>query len=110
MKKIAVLFLVLFALAAIPFSVEAASVKIVNNTASEIHGIYISDSSSDDWEENVIDGSYLPPGNELEIQIPNYTKFDLRVEDNEDNYEDYRGFPGNATTIVLNGEGDADFQ
>jgi hypothetical protein len=89
---------------------QAASLKIINQSASEIHAIYISDSGSNDWEENIIDGYKLPSGNQVDIQIPSYKKFDLRVEDKGGNYEDYSEFPGNTRQITLKGGGDSAYR
>lgn len=102
----------LVALTLSPLSAEAASaLKIVNGTASEIHAIYISDSGTDSWEENIISGYMLPPGNEVDIQINgSYGQFDLRVEDGDGNYEEYTNFPGNTSQIILNGGGDSEYQ
>ena len=89
---------------------NAASISIVNQSASEIHGIYISSSDSSDWEENIIDGYVLPSGNELDITIPNYRQFDVRVEDGSGNFEEYEGFPGNTRKIYIQGGGDSEFE
>ena len=89
---------------------EAATLKLVNQTASEIHAIYISDSGTDNWEENIIDGYMLPSRNQVDIQIPKYKNFDLRVEDNKGNSEDYTGFPGNTRQIILKGGGDSEYR
>ena len=89
---------------------QAASLKIINRTASEIHAIYISDSGSNDWEENIIDGYMLPSRRQVDIQIPKYKNFDLRVEDNRGNSEDYTGFPGNTRQITLQGGGDSEYR
>jgi hypothetical protein len=89
---------------------QAGTLNITNASASEIHAIYISDSATNDWEENILEGYYLPSGNEVDIQIPNYKSFDLRVEDASGNYEDYQGFPGNTKEIMLQGGGDSQYR
>ena len=91
-------------------SAEAATLTLVNQSASEIHAIYISDSGSNDWEENVIEGYMLPSGNQLDIQIPSYRSFDLRVEDEDGDYEDYRNFPGNTRQITIRGGGQSQYR
>ena len=89
---------------------EAATITLVNKSASEIHAIYISDSGSNDWEENVIEGYMLPSGNQLNIQIPAYRSFDIRVEDRNGNYEDYHEFPGNTRQITIMGGGQSQYR
>ena len=101
--------LTLFALTAM--TLDAAALGITNSSASEIHAIYISSSGTDNWEENIIVGYMLPPGNEVDVQIPSgYGQFDLRVEDGSGNYEEYLGFPGNTSQINLHGGGDSEYR
>ena len=90
---------------------EAASLRILNNSASDLHAIYLSSSGSNDWEENVIEGKYLPSGNKLTINVRvKYQQFDLRVEDKDGNYEDYFEFPGNTRAIVIHGGGECEYE
>ena len=90
---------------------DAARLKLLNNTASDIHAIYISDSNTNNWEENIIEGYMLPSGNELDIEIPGtYKNFDLRVEDEDGNSENYQAFPGKTKQIILNGAGESEYQ
>ncbi len=107
-----ILALVAFtAFALTSLTVQAATLKLVNASASQIHAIYLSDSGSDDWEENVIDEYILPSGNELDIQIQgSYEQFDLRVEDGNGNYEDYSNFPGKTKKITIKGGGNSEYQ
>ncbi len=88
-----------------------ADILIQNLTSSEISGIYISDASSDDWEENLIEGYVLPPGNEITITVNGqYDKFDMRVESTEGGSEDYLGFPGSVYQISLQGAGKSEIK
>ena len=93
------------------FPAQAGNLKPVNKSASEIHAIYISDSGAEDWEENLIEGYLLPPGNDLTIQIHgSYHQFDLLVEDDMGNDEDYRNFPGSTTMITIKGDGESEYR
>ena len=92
------------------FAANADTVSLINGTTSEISAVYISSNTSDDWEENIIDGYVLPSGSQVNINIPNYEKFDLLVESSEGGQEDYRDFPGNVTQITLHGAGKADYK
>ncbi|MDR2488177.1 MAG: hypothetical protein LBD42_01545 [Desulfovibrio sp.] len=94
-----------------PSAAQAGSLNLVNQSASDIHAIYICDSGADNWEENLIAGYKFPSGNQLTIQIQgSYRSFDLRVEDGEGNSEDYFDFPGNTKSIVIKGGGDSEYQ
>lgn len=90
---------------------QAAALKLSNKSASDIHAIYISDSGTNDWEENIIEGYILPSGNEVDIQITgSYKFFDLRVEDGDGNSEEYDKFPGKTRQITLRGGGDSEYR
>lgn len=58
-----------------------------NLTGSEIHGIYASESTKDDWEENLLPSGYVfPSGNEVKISFPEgqvyeTSMFDIKAED-----------------------------
>lgn len=90
---------------------QAGSLTIVNQSASNINAIYISDSGASDWEENIIGGSTLPSGNEITVQIQGrYNKFDLRVEAVGGGEEDYYEFPGSTTRIAIKGGGQSEYR
>jgi len=113
MIKFSRLFLVLAVFSVLVMASQnanAATVSIVNQSSSELHAIYISGSGAGDWEENIIDGYVLPAGNEVDINIPNYSKFDLRIEDGDGNYEEYYEFPGKVSKIYLQGGGESSFE
>jgi len=57
---------------------------LVNHTGVEIHKLYTSPHSSDDWEEDVLGKSTLADGDSMEITFPKREKaahWDLRIED-----------------------------
>jgi hypothetical protein len=88
-----------------------ADIDVINSTSSVINAIYISDSEVDDWEENVIEGEVINPGETLHVKVNiEFDKFDLRVESTEGGYEDYFDFPGNATVINLKGNGQSQYK
>lgn len=97
------------ALMAVP--ANAADLNIINNTGVDIHAVYISSSGTNDWEENVIDGNYLPNGNEFTVNIHgSYNKFDLRIEDKDGNSQEYYEFPGSTNQIELQTNGKSQYQ
>lgn len=73
---------------AAPLFAGAQDFVIVNRTGADIYGLYISPSTSDSWEENMIEGSVLPDGNELEINFSGYDSseahWDIMVTDEND--------------------------
>jgi hypothetical protein len=111
-KKLLLAFVVgVFFLALSPLAAQAGSLTIVNRSTSILSAIYISASSEDDWEENLLDGSRLSPGKEFTIQIRgSYRKFDLRIEAADGGEEDYFEFPGNTKRIIIKGGGDSEYQ
>ena len=89
----------------------SANFDLINNTSSVINAVYLSDSATDDWEENMIEGQVLNPGETMEMVVEvKYDKFDLRVESTEGGSEDYFEFPGNVSTIQLNGAGKSQYK
>ena len=111
-KKILWAFVAGFLFFAVPPpAAHAGSITIVNQSASNLNAIYISDSGEGDWEENIIEGLTLPSGNELEVQINgSYSKFDLRVEAAGGGEEDYYEFPGKTRRIIIKGGGNSEYQ
>ena len=108
MKKLAALFATTSLV--LSLDVSAATFTLINGTSSEISEVYISSSGDDNWEENVIDGYVLPSGNQVNINIPNYQKFDLLIRSSDGGEEDYREFPGNVSSITLEGAGNSSYQ
>jgi hypothetical protein len=61
---------------------------LVNHTGVEIHKLFTTPHSSDDWEEDVLGKSTLDDGESMEITFPKREKaahWDLRVEDSSGN-------------------------
>lgn len=61
---------------------------LVNHTGVEIHKLYTSPHSSDDWEEDVLGSDTLADGESLDISFPRREKaahWDLRIEDSKGN-------------------------
>lgn len=89
-KRLLILSLLAFAalFLAAPLFAGAQDFVIVNRTGADIYGLYISPSTSDSWEENMIEGSVLPDGNELEINFSGYDSseahWDIMVTDEND--------------------------
>lgn len=61
---------------------------LVNHTGVEIHKLYTSPHSSDEWEEDVLGKDTLDDGESIDITFPKREKaahWDLRVEDENGN-------------------------
>jgi hypothetical protein len=61
---------------------------LVNHTGVEIHKLYTSPHSSDEWEEDVLGEDTLDDGDSLDITFPKREKsahWDIRVEDSKGN-------------------------
>ena len=61
---------------------------VVNKTGVEIHELYVSPHSADDWQEDVLGTDTLAPGKSVEIKFSPKEKsklWDLKVVDGEGN-------------------------
>ena len=61
---------------------------LVNKTGVEIHELYVSPHSADDWQEDVLGTDTLPPGKSVAITFSPKEKaklWDLKVVDGEGN-------------------------
>jgi hypothetical protein len=59
-----------------------------NQTAVEIHSLYVSPHSADDWEEDILGKDTLPAGDSLKITFDDRDKhvhWDLKVMDKDGN-------------------------
>ena len=88
------------------FSVAAwADMRIKNNTGVEIMEMFISDSNTNDWEEDILGQDTLSPGETLNLTVNGSFKFfDLKITDGEDALE-FHKIDGRATAITLNRDG-----
>ena len=61
--------------------------ELVNNTDYAFHEIYVSESDSEDWEEDILDEDVLESGQTLNISFDTDSRqryWDLRIVDEED--------------------------
>lgn len=114
MKKCLLLLSALILLAAAPAHAGPQDFTLVNGSASLLCYVYISPSNSSDWEEDVLGADQcLEPGESIDIAFDagSQAKWDLRVEDDKKNYEDYRGFNlMQISRITIQGGGKATYQ
>jgi hypothetical protein len=48
---------------------EDLSFTLVNSSSANLVGFYVSRTGTDDWEENLLQGHYLPPNHEISVHI-----------------------------------------
>ncbi|MDL2263213.1 hypothetical protein LJC31_01025 [Synergistaceae bacterium OttesenSCG-928-I11] len=104
MKKICIfvvaLLVFVFSFAAVAF---AGTIMIKNNTGVTIEELYISDSGTEDWEEDVLGNQILEHGETLRIQVDgSYQEFDIAIVTEAGEEATYMGLPGSAKNITLN--------
>ena len=106
MKKVSVLVLSLlilvFSFAAVA---SAATIMIKNNTGVTIEELYLSDSGTEDWEEDVLGNDVLDHGETLRINVDgSYQKFDIAIVTEAGEEAIYMELPGSAKNITLNSD------
>lgn len=87
-KKILFLGVIFIIGAAVLFAQSQPTVTIVNNTGYTIYYIYISESRSDDWEEDILGDDVLRPGASVNCRLPNSGTWDfLAIDEDGDEYK-----------------------
>jgi hypothetical protein len=89
-KTVRTVLLLLSALAALAFVAFAGEQDFtaVNKTGVEIHKLYVSPHSSDDWGEDILGKDTLEDGQSVDIKFHRSEKaahWDLRIEDSKGN-------------------------
>jgi len=98
-------FALLFAFCA-AFAAEAQIIAIHNHLDIEIFEIYMSDSSVDNWEEDILGDGILEAGETLNVTIlGSFDQFDVLVIDRNGNEMTRFNFPGNTTNILVTRDG-----
>ena len=111
-KKVSVFLLLVSSLVFFSFAAEAGVITITNRCGDDIYYLYLSSSGASDWEEDILGPSdILENRATLRVNVQgSYRSFDLRAEDDEGNYLEWYGFPGNSTRITLNADGTAEYE
>ena len=114
MKKIA--YLAVFVMLLLPVSALAGpqDFTLINASASNICYVYVSTANTSDWESDILGATQcLAPGEAIDVAFNagNDAVWDLRVEDENGAFEDYRGFNLNTiSAITIQGGGRASYQ
>ncbi len=86
MKKILALILVLVFSALASGRAADQDFTLINKTGFDIHSVYISPHSADDWQEDVLGKAVLTSGDQVDIKFGRTTKakmWDLKVADKD---------------------------
>ena len=109
--KIVSVFLLLAAMSVFAGNAEAGVITIRNATGFTLMEIYISDSGTDDWEEDVLGQDVLEDGDTLRLTVNgSYSQFDMAAVDDEGTAVSWYKLSGNATQITIYGDGTAEYQ
>lgn len=88
MKAVAALGVLSMLLATVAFAQGRQDFTVVNATGVEIHELYVSPHSTDEWEEDVLGRDTLPAGDSCEITFDRSERaamWDLKIVDGEGN-------------------------
>ena len=116
MKK--VLFFLVFVLALAVGGTAFAGLQdfvLENQSASSVCYVYVSPQGTSSWEEDVLPSDQcLEPGQSVRVSFSNAGStpvWDLRVEDNDGNYEEYYGFDlSQVSHIIIHGGGNSSYR
>ena len=101
-KKFSVFVLLAALLFVFSVAAEASTISIVNQTGYAIHHIFLSDSGTEDWEEDLLGDNILPNGATLEIQVQgSFESFDIMSVDEDGDAFAWYGFAGDTAQITL---------
>ena len=85
MKKLILLFFA--ALSGGAAFAQGPSITVVNNTGYTLEYLYISDNSSDSWEDDVLGRRVLEEGDTFKLSLPENGTYDFKaVDEDEDSY------------------------
>lgn len=88
----------------VPVTAGTQDFTVVNKTGVEIHNLYVSEVTTNDWEEDVLGVDTLADGDSVEISFEGHEacKWDLMVKDDEDNGVYWRNIDlCTASTVTL---------
>ncbi|HOO64646.1 MAG TPA: hypothetical protein PK364_12115 [Synergistaceae bacterium] len=84
---------------------------IVNNTGTDLYGLFISSAASESWEENMIEGQVFPAGNSLTVSFEGFDRnqciWDIMVSDENEDALTWEGLNlCEISQVVLNWNGE----
>jgi hypothetical protein len=102
--RLALPVLVVFALGAAPAAFAGTQdFTLINQTGVDIYSLYISESSNDDWEEDVLGEDTLPDGDRVDISFSGRSAclWDMMVTDDEDGNVTWEGIDLCKSSVVV---------
>ena len=108
MRRQPMLFVVLVGLALALTAVPAAfagtqDFTLVNQTGVEIYRLFISETSNDDWEEDVLGRDVLPHGSRMDISFSGRSAclWDIMIMDEDENTVTWDGINLCEVSVVV---------
>jgi hypothetical protein len=97
------LVLLLAGLAAGPALAGTQDFTLVNQTGVEIFSLYLSETTNDEWEEDVLGDRVLPHGNRLDINFHGRRAclWDILITDEDDNQVTWSAINLCEATVVV---------
>lgn len=76
---------------------------LVNHTGVEIYRLYISETTTDEWEEDVLGDNTLPDGERMDITFEGRSAcmWDVRVEDEEGSAQEWNSLNLCEVSVVV---------
>lgn len=76
---------------------------LVNNTGVDVYSLYISETSNDNWEEDVLGEDVLPDGNRVDITFTGHDAclWDMMVTDGDDGQLIFQGVNLCQASVVV---------
>ena len=89
-KRKILLMMVLLAVLVLPSGALAGTqdFTLVNNSPFNMVGFWVAPANSDNWEENLLEGVYLPPNSSVDVSFENSNNvewWNFRVKDSSGN-------------------------
>ncbi len=94
MKKIILIVLLSISFTCFTFGNSQKTVTVKNNTGYEIYYLYITPSSYDDWDNNLLEDDTIKDGEELTLNLKEYNNkeciYDIQaIDEDDDSYSQY---------------------
>jgi len=111
MKKVFVAFTIVCAFLLFSAAAHAGVIMIHNETGVDLWYLYLSDSGTNDWEEDILGANILEAGAALRVEVTgSWNSFDMRALDSDGDGADWFGLPGNASEITIYADGTAEYR
>jgi len=111
MKKVFAVFAAVLMTALFSFAACAGQILIHNETGFTLFELYISDSGTNDWEEDILGSNVLSDEEAIRITVHgSYDEFDLKAVAEDGSSASWYGLPGYASDITIYADGTAEYR